>query len=64
MCRDCPHWRRLAGWRAPDGDFAPCALKPDRYVDDRRAPGGKTLQAYVTSATYLCKDFAGADTQR
>ena len=57
MCRDCPNWCRQAIIVEHGDSFASCALKPDRFVRDKRVPGGLVEQADRTSATYECKDF-------
>jgi hypothetical protein len=56
MCRDCPHWKRNEAF-TDHGRWAPCALKPDKVVQDRRMPVGMERQAYVTSETYECREF-------
>lgn len=57
MCQECQHWKRYEAFNDRGIDFAPCALKPDRVVMDRRVPGGTDWQAYVTSATFECGSF-------
>ena len=58
MCKDCRHWKRHEGYVAMDLVFAPCALKPDRVVPDRRDPRGWVEQAYATQDTYECGRYA------
>lgn len=58
MCRDCRHWKAEEAFLERETRFAPCALKPDRLVPDRRLPGGKAFQAYVASETYECERFS------
>lgn len=60
MCRDCQHWRRRAAYEEYGIRWAPCALKPDHVVVDRRVPGGKESVGYVTDAIYTCSRFEAA----
>lgn len=57
MCQDCVYWQRAQAHRSNGLLFAPCALKPDTVVRDRRMPRGLDLQAYVTAAAYVCAKF-------
>lgn len=57
MCRDCRHWITREAFDSQGLRFAPCALKPDRIVKDRRTPTGTDLQAYVTEAGFECAQF-------
>jgi hypothetical protein len=59
MCRDCRHWRRHEARDDYGVLFAPCALKPDVMVRDKRMPNGVDVQAYVTSESYRCTRFVG-----
>lgn len=58
MCADCQHWKRREAFEAQGLQFAPCALRPDVLVRDRRFEGERDLQAYVTQSTYRCERFA------
>ena len=60
MCRDCRHWRRGEARDDFGTYFAPCALKPDVTVRDKRLPGGLDVQAYLVSETYDCRRFTPA----
>ena len=57
MCKDCRHWKTFEGFESHGLRFAPCALKPDKVIQDRRVHGGRDLQSYVTEATYECAKF-------
>ena len=56
MCRDCQHWDERAAY-SDYVRFAPCRLKPDTNVKDRRVPRGYTEQRYRMSETYECMKF-------
>lgn len=58
MCATCKHWERHRSFVEHDTRFAPCALRPDMTVPDRRTPSGREVQAYVMSETYECGKFA------
>lgn len=57
MCADCRYWLTREAFEDHGLRFAPCALRPDRVVTDKRVPGGKVLQAYATQDTYACAKF-------
>lgn len=54
MCKTCKFWQVAEAYDAAGIMVAPCALKPDMMVKDRRVPGGLILQAYVTQDDYEC----------
>ncbi len=57
MCRDCSHWKRREMFTSHGLQFAPCTLKPDRMVTDKRDPRGVVEQAYVMQDSYACGRF-------
>lgn len=57
MCRDCRHWKRSESHTDHGTLFAPCWLKPDRIVSDKRAPGGNVEQGYVMAGDYVCGSY-------
>ena len=61
MCIDCQHWKRREAFEADGLVFAPCTLKPDRMVQDKRVAGGRTEQAYRTQSTYECRRYEKAE---
>ena len=62
MCRDCRHWRVERVIIADGIAFAPCALKPDKLVRDRRTRDGLEEQTYRMASTYVCKQFSAQET--
>lgn len=60
-CASCRYWWGHSAFKDNSGTrYAPCDLKPDKVVRDRRYPSRTDVQSYLCSETYSCPAFRAA----
>lgn len=57
MCRECRFRKTAEAFTDRGVSYAPCSLRIDRWVPDKRRPEGRDWQAYVMTEDYVCSAF-------